>query len=600
MTRSGIHKGIVLSPGICRGTAFLMGRGAGASAVDAARVDRRPDEEVLRFRLACERSEAELARLRAALTGPMIAVAAGILEAQELFLRDPAFVDRVERRIRDTGHPAETAAQEVIDELSAALASAQDPYLRERSADIRDIGHRVMVVLGGGDHAMEIPPGSILVAGELSPSLVATLPLERVRGVVTELGAKASHAAILLRSAGIPAVGGIARAMQAIEPGSSLLIDAVAGLVFVDPGAAVRAEYDRLEADLLAHDQLLAHEIDLPSTTRDGTFVHLAANLGKTADTEAALRWNAQAVGLFRTEFAFDIRGTFPSEAEQAAVLEGIAVRLHPRPIVFRLLDLGSDKTLEYFPLPEVVNPALGLRGTRLLLAHPEILRTQLRAILRVSAAHPVSVLLPMIGGVDEVRAVRAVLRDITGDLLAEGIAVDQRLPLGVMIEVPSAVLVAAELAREVDFLSLGTNDLAQYLLAADRDDAAMSGYYRMLHPAVLRAIRTCTRAGERARKPVTICGEMAGDPYYTELLIGLGLRSFSVSPRQIGELRHEIRQVDAGRAGGLARRLLRCATRDEIRRILDRRRARRGDRSGGPTPAPSAPCTVRPGSWTA
>lgn len=596
MTRSGILKGIVLSPGICRGTAFLMGRGAGASAVDVARVDRRPDEEVLRFRQACERSEAELARLRAALTGPMIAVAAGILEAQELFLRDPAFVDRVERRIRHTGHPAETAAQEVIDELSAALASAQDPYLRERSADIRDIGHRVMVVLGGGDHAMEIPPGSILVAGELSPSLVATLPLERVRGVVTELGAKASHAAILLRSAGIPAVGGIARAMQAIEPGSSLLVDAVAGLVFVDPGAAVRAEYDRLEADLLAHDQLLAHEIDLPSTTRDGTFVHLAANLGKTADTEAALRWNAQAVGLFRTEFAFDIRGTFPSEAEQAAVLEGIAGRLHPRPIVFRLLDLGSDKTLEYFPLPEVVNPALGLRGTRLLLAHPEILRTQLRAILRVSAAHPVSVLLPMIGGVDEVRAVRAVLRDITGDLLAEGVAVDQRLPLGVMIEVPSAVLVAAELAREVDFLSLGTNDLAQYLLAADRDDAAMSGYYRMLHPAVLRAIRTCTRAGERARKPVTICGEMAGDPYYTELLIGLGLRSFSVPPRQIGELRHEIRLVDSRRAANLARRILRCSTRDEIRSILDRRRERRTDSEWGVHPGAVGPLHGTPG----
>lgn len=579
-----MYTGVVLSPGICRGTAFLLGRGAGEEPASGLHEGRGPEDEVLRFRLACERSEAELTRLRNALTGPLTAVAAGILGAQELFLRDPGFVDRVVHRIRETGHAAETAAQEVIDELSATLAAAQDPYLRERSADIRDIGHRVMVVLGGGDHNIEIPPESILVAAELSPSLVATLPPERVRGVVTEHGAKASHAAILLRSAGIPAVGGIARAVHAIEPGSQLLIDAVAGIVFVEPNAAIRAEYERLEVDLRAHDALLAHEIRLPATTLDGVSIHVAANLGKAADTQAALRWNAAAVGLYRTEFAFDIRGSFPTEKEQAAILEGIAERLHPRPIVFRLLDLGADKTLEYFPLPEVVNPALGLRGTRLLLAHPEVLRTQLRAILRVSVSHPVSILLPMIGGVEEVRAVRIVLRDVIRELLADGLAVDERLPVGVMIEVPSAVLVAEDLAREVDFLSLGTNDLAQYLLAADRDDAAMSGYYRMLHPAVLRAIRGVARAGERAQKEVTICGEMAGDPYYTELLLGLGLRRFSVAPRQIGELRHEIRLVDSRRAGALAKRLLRCATRDEIRQILDRRRERRDGTRLGPT----------------
>ena len=577
-----MHKGIVLSPGISQGAAFLLGRGAGEATPAGALEGRGAEDEVLRFRHACERSEAELARLRAGLTGPLTAVAGGILGAQQLFLRDPAFVDRVVRRIRETGHPAEIAAQEVIDELSAALAAAADPYLRERSADIRDIGHRVMVVLGGGTHDVEIPPGSILVASEVSPSLIATLPLDRILGVVTELGAKASHAAILLRSAGIPALGGIANALHTIEPGSPLLIDAVAGIVFVHPSAPVRAEYERLEADLRAHDELLAHEVGLPSSTRDGVALHLAANLGKAADTAAALRWNAASIGLYRTEFAFDIRGSFPTEAEQAAVLEGIAERLHPRRIVFRLLDLGADKTLEYFPLPEVVNPALGLRGIRLLLEHPEVLRTQLRAILRVSAAHPVAVLLPMVGGLEEVRAVRVVLGEVTRELLAEGRAVDERLPLGVMIEVPSAVLVARDLAREVDFLSLGTNDLAQYLLAADRDDAAMSAYYRMLHPAVLRAIRSVARAAEQAGKELTICGEMAGDPYYTELLVGLGLRTFSVAPRQIGELRHEIRLVDSRRASTLAARALRCATRDEIRGILDRRRARRPDREGG------------------
>jgi phosphoenolpyruvate-protein kinase (PTS system EI component) len=337
----------------------------------------------------------------------------------------------------------------------------------------------------------------------------------------------------------------------------------------------------RLEAELRGHDALLAEEVRLPAVTLDGAAIHLAANLGKSADAEAALHWHADSVGLYRTEFAFGIRDSFPTEDEQTAILTDVAERLHPRPIVFRLLDLGAEKCLPYFPLPSAANPALGLRGTRLLLAHPEVLRTQLRAILRVSAGHPVSVLLPMVGGVEEVQAVRRVLAEETRQLVAAGLAVAASLPLGAMVEIPSAVLVARELARETDFLSLGSNDLAQYLLAADRDDPAMSGYYRMLHPAVLRAIRSVVRAAEHARKELTICGEAAGDPSYTELFLGLGVRRFSASPQQLGELRHEVRQYHCGRARSLAQRLLRCATRDEVRRALDRRAARLAAQAG-------------------
>jgi phosphoenolpyruvate-protein kinase (PTS system EI component) len=244
--------------------------------------------------------------------------------------------------------------------------------------------------------------------------------------------------------------------------------------------------------------------------------------------------------------------------------------------VVFRLLDIGAEKTLPSLPLPAVANPALSLRGTRLLLAHPELLRPQLRAILRVSAQHPVSVLLPMVGGVEEVRAVRGVLAEIMGELRGRGVPFGEHMPLGAMVEVPSAALVAAELAAEVDFLSLGTNDLVQYLLAADRDDPAMGPYYRALHPAVLRAIQGVAAAAHARGTPLSICGEMAGAPLYTELLLGLGLRGFSVAPRQLGAVRHEIRRTNLRAATALARKVLRYATRDEIRALLERRQRRR------------------------
>jgi phosphoenolpyruvate-protein phosphotransferase len=351
-----------------------------------------------------------------------------------------------------------------------------------------------------------------------------------------------------------------------------VLLDGYAGLVFVEPGPAVLDAYERLEADLRTRDALLEAEVSRPAVTLDGAAIRLEANLGKTADTAAALHWNADGVGLYRTEFAFAIRDRFPSEDEQTAILEGVAERLAPRPVVFRLLDIGAEKTLPYFPLPAVANPALNLRGTRLLLAHPEVLATQLRAILRASAGHRLSALLPMVGGLDEVRAVKGLLAELKSELASRGVAFDDRLPLGAMIEVPSAALMAADLARELDFLSLGTNDLVQYLLAADREDPAMSPYYRALHPAVLRVIHGVVAAVGSAGKPLSICGEMAGTPLYTELLLGLGLRTFSVAPRQLGAVRHEIRRIDLREATALAERVLGLGTRDEIRALLERR----------------------------
>jgi len=568
LSRQVVRKGVALSPGIARGFAFVIGRHAAPPGDRPQPTDARA--EIGRFHEALASSEASLSRLRGSIPAALADAAGAILGAQQLMLRDPSLVSLVEKRILDRGTSAESAVLGVIEALADAIEAVRDPYLRERASDVRDVGRRILTELDGGVRDEEVPNGAILVGHELAPSLAATLSSERVAGVVVDGGAKASHAAILLRTAGLPAVGAVMDASLSIEPGTRILVDGISGLVFVSPTAEVEREYEHLEHELHQHQAVLEGEIDLPAITRDGIEIHLAANLGKSADVEAALRWRADSVGLFRTEFAFGIRDGFPSEDEQVAILSSVAERMSPRPIVFRLLDLGAEKTLPYFPLPATTNPALGLRGSRLLLAHPEILRPQLRAILRVCASHEASILLPMVGGVEEVRAVRTVLAEELLQLRSRTGAPASEPPVGAMIEIPSTLLVADELACECDFLSLGSNDLAQYLLAADRDDPAMSLYYRVLHPAVLRGIDRLVRSASREGKEVTICGEAAGDPFYTGLFVGLGLRRFSASPRQLGELRHEVRRLDSRRSRSLARRLLRCSTRDEIRSRLE------------------------------
>ncbi|MBZ0112469.1 MAG: phosphoenolpyruvate--protein phosphotransferase [Thermoanaerobaculia bacterium] len=567
MNRQAARKGIALSPGIARGFAFVIGRHAatpteGREALEAS-------AEIARFRAALHRTEAGLSRLLGSISTVLADAAGAILGAQQLMLRDPALVTVVEKRIREQSTTAEGALLGVVEELARAIEAVEDPYLRERAGDVRDVGRRILSELEGSVHDEEIPEGAIIVAHELAPSAAATLP-GRVAGVVVETGTRASHTAILLRTAGLPAVGAVSDASSTIEPGSPLLVDGISGLVFVAPSVEVEREYERLDRELQQHQALLEDETDLPTVTRDGVEIHLAANLGKSADVEAALRWKADSVGLFRTEFAFGIRDRFPTEDEQAAILTTVAERMSPRPVVFRLLDLGAEKTPLYFPLAATTNPALGLRGTRLLLAYPEVLRTQLRAILRVRADYDASILLPMVGGVEEVRAVRAMLGEELLQLRhRSGLSVPAP-HVGAMIEVPSTLLVADELARECDFLSLGTNDLAQYLLAASRDDPEMSSYYHVLHPAVLRGIDQVVRAAAREGKEVNLCGEAAGDPFYTGIFVGLGLRQFSASPRQFGELRHEVRRLDCRRSQSLVRRLLRCSTREEILGLIE------------------------------
>jgi len=374
----------------------------------------------------------------------------------------------------------------------------------------------------------------------------------------------------------MPALTGVPEAALKIKTGDHLIVEGVSGAVFVNPDESVRREYDRVEADLGGYKTELQKIIDLPSVTVDGTVVALLANVSKLADTEAAFLYKADGIGLFRTEFGFSTRNAFPTEEEQYAYLKLAAARLHPRKIVLRLLDLGGDKELSYFPLPASRNPSLAQRGIRLLLKNPDVLKPQLRAFLRISAEHPVSILLPVVGGLEEVRATRAIVNDVMGELVAEGKSFNRDVAIGAMIEVPSAAILAATLVKEVDFLSLGTNDLVQYVLAADREEETVADYYQSLHPAILRLIFSVAEAARNAGRPLAICGEMAGDPRYTELLLGLGLRELSVAPGEILEVKNAIRSVTIAGARALAAEVLEVGSVVEVEALLERRRSAR------------------------
>jgi phosphotransferase system enzyme I (PtsI) len=564
-------RGTPVSSGIAQGKAFVLAcadQSAGPlRTIQAAQLP----AEIERFDAALNRAEAELNALSLAVGERLGGNEGDIFVAQALVLRDPSFRQQVTAILREKLVNVESALSDVIERVSRRFDEIPDAYLRERAADIRDVGRRVLEALleAAGSEGLRIPEGSVVVADELLPSVTANLELGKVRGFITHRGGRFSHSSILARSMGTPAVTGISQAPHAIHTGDQVIVDGVSGVVFVNPEPRVRQEYDRLEAEFRSYRQALQQILDQPSVTTDGCAVSLLANVSKFPDTEAAFLYRAEGIGLYRTEFGFSIRNSFPTEDEQYEFLARAAQRLHPRPVTLRLLDLGGDKQLPYFPLPTSRNPSLADRGVRLLLKHPALLQTQLRAFLRVSADHPVQVLLPVVGGLAEVRQVKAVMEEVKQQLAAEGQRFNPNVPVGAMIEIPSAAVLADVLAAEVDFFCLGTNDLVQYLLAADREDEGPDPYYQPLHPAVLRLIRSLAESAERTGRPLTICGEMAGEPRYAELLLGLGLRRFSVAPGEILPVKDVIRKANLKAAETLARDALTLGTHQEVEALL-------------------------------
>ena len=566
-----VLKGMGVSKGVARGEALVLSCGDHSVVPRRSIRESEVGRETERLDAATARASAELAALQRDVAERMGQSQSDILGVQALVLQDRGLRERVLQVVEKQRVNVEAAISEVIDRYARTLDGAADAYLRERAADFHDVGRRLLSALAEGRPPCQlaIPENAIIVAQELLPSATASLQLERVGALVMERGNRFSHSSILARSMGTPAVVGVAEACLKIRTGDRLIVDGLAGVVFVDPDPSVEREYQRLEAEMRAYREALREIVDRPSATVDGVAIPLLANVNKFADTEPALLYRAEGIGLYRTEFQFSVRSAFPTEDEQYEIVARAAERFHPRKVVLRLADLGGDKSLPYFPLPASRNPSLARRGIRLLLGHLEVLKPQLRAFLRASADHPVSILLPVVGGLDEIREARGVLRQVQRELSAAGARFNPEVPLGAMIEVPSAALMARTLAREVDFLSLGTNDLVQYVLAADREDEGVAAYYQPLHPGVLRLIQLVAEAAAGAGRDLTICGEMAGDPRLAALLLGLGLREFSVAPGELLEVKEAIRGTHLHEARRLARDALELGSAAEIEALL-------------------------------
>ncbi len=500
---------------------------------------------------------------------------AAIFEAHRLFLQDPALVDAARGRLSEQLINAEAAWQQEIEAMAATYRALDDDYMQARAADISDVGQRVLrQLLGEAPPTLAFAEPSILIAADLTPSDTAQLNPEQVLGICTELGGATAHSAILARALGIPAVVGAGRAIWDTTDGTMIAIDGNRGRIWLEPDEQQTTAL-RTEREAWQERQRRAKAAgQAPAITRDGRTIEVAANVGGPNDVPIALEFGAEGVGLFRTEFLFMDRDNAPTEEEQLTAYRDAAARMGERPLVIRTLDVGGDKPLPYLELSEEANPFLGWRGIRFCLDRPDLFKPQLRAILRASvdeAGQPyqVKIMFPMVGTVAELTAARGLLADVQGDLRAEGIPFDEAMEVGIMIEVPSAVVVADQLAPLVDFFSIGTNDLTQYTMAADRGNANVATLVNALQPAVLRMVDQTVRAGHAAGIWVGMCGELAGKPEATPVLVGLGLDELSMSAPAIPAVKEAIRNLTLADAERLTAEVLAAKTATDVANIL-------------------------------
>jgi phosphoenolpyruvate-protein phosphotransferase len=486
---------------------------------------------------------------------------AAIFDAHLALLDDEALLDPAGQAI-DGGAIAERAWYDAAESVARRYRSLAEPLLRERAADVLDVGRRVLDAITGEDCA-GVDRAGIVIVGELTPADAAALDPSLVEGIATAHGAATAHAAILARALGLPAVVGLGEAVLAIAEGTPLLLDGGAGRLIVEPTAEVAAEAQARRERALQRRAAVRARTREPGVTRDGTRVEVFANLGKAGEAADAVQLGAEGVGLLRTEFLFLGRGELPDEEEQIETLREIARALEGRPLIVRTLDAGADKPLAALPMPAEANPFLGVRGIRVGLERPELLETQFRAILRVAAEYPVKAMLPMVATAGEVLRAREVLERARA---ATGVAA--QLELGIMVEVPAAALTASHLAPHVDFFSLGTNDLTQYTMAAERGNERLSSLLAGPQPAVLALVRATVRAATRHRRWVGVCGELAGDPAAAILLVGLGVTELSMAPALIGEVKAALRSVDLPEAQAIAAAALDAEDADAARAL--------------------------------
>jgi phosphotransferase system enzyme I (PtsI) len=564
-----VLKGIPASGGVAIGKGFFLNRVLPRSVRSTVGREQ-VDEEVAAFQRAVARSREQILAIRDGVADTS-SEHHQILSVHLALLEDSMLIEQTVRTIRENQFAADWAFNKVLQNVLGTFHRIEDPYLRERGHDLRQIGHRVLENLAGRpvDSISAIRDPVVIVAHDLSPADTAQILKSPVLGFATDVGSRTSHTAITARSLGIPAVVGVEGGTEAFGAAETVIVDGEEGVVVFDPTVEVVREYQERRKAYAQRTRDLAKFARLPTVTRDGKTLLLLANIEFPEEADVALRSGAYGVGLYRTEFLFLNRKDLPSEEEHFQTYRKVAEKFVRHPVTIRTFDLGGDKFASQLELADEMNPAMGLRAIRFCLKEKEIFKPQLRAILRASTYGKVRMMFPMISGVGELREAMTVVEEVRGELRRRRIPYDKEMPIGIMIEIPSAAIVADLLAQEAEFFSIGTNDLIQYSLAIDRVNEHVSYLYEPLHPAILRLIRRVVEAGHDAGIPVSMCGEMAGEPFYSYALLGLGLDELSMNAAAIPRVKRILRKSVAYEAKEFAGSLLLHATAAEIGRAL-------------------------------
>lgn len=564
-----IH-GIGASPGIVIGKAYLIERfkvRLPRKSIDSTQVD----DEVSRFWRAIEESQNQLREIKEKILDPEVRQHAFILDVHMMILEDEMLIQNTVEHIRKKKVNSEWALDLTLEKLDAAFKAIEDEYLRERRSDLYYVSSRIFRNLMGRKHddITKIKGKVIVVAHDLSPADTLQMNLNHVAGFITDIGGKVSHTAILSRSLGIPAVVGLEVATSLINGGDSLIIDGESGEVVIHPTEEVSQSFLERRRKIRSMEREVLKYASLPAETRDGVRVYLQANIGMVDEIQSAKTYGAEGIGLYRTEILYLNRKDLPTEEEHYETYRRLVENISPATATIRTLDIGGDKFLPGYSKNNEMNPAMGLRAIRFSIKETDIFKTQLSGILRASTQGRLRILFPLISGIEEIRKAKALFEEVKKDLAKAKIPFDRGVKIGAMIEIPSASVMADILAREVDFFSIGTNDLIQYALAVDRINEHVSYLYEPLHPAILRIVRGVVQSARHAGIPVAICGEMAAEPAYMLILLGLGLEEFSMNPIAIPKVKKVLRMASVEETKSLAEILFKFSTAKEIKRYV-------------------------------
>lgn len=559
-------RGIGVSPGIARGKIFVLGHDQ--EEIPQRKITKEDiPNEIARLEQALLQTRQQLLAVQKQISDSIGSQDASIFDAHLLVVEDRTLIEEVIKRMEKDLNNVEYVFERVAKKYVETLSKIADEYLRERASDIQDVTRRILRNLLGKEHTdlAHLTAERIVVAYDLSPSDTAGIDPKKVLGFATDIGSRTSHTAIMARSLEIPAVVGLHDASKQVKSGQNVLLDGYGGLLIVEPTEQTLWEYGQIEIKRHTIEEQLVSLRDLPAETTDGYRITLSANIGQTNDVASVIEHGADGVGLFRTEYIFLNRENLPSEEEQYQEYKTAVEKLASAAVIIRTLDIGGDKFVSALQIAPDLNPFMGERAIRFCLARPDVFKTQLRAILRASVHGNVKIMYPMISGVSEVRRANQVLEEAKSELRNEGKEFNHQIEVGIMVEVPSAVVTAEIIAKEVDFFSIGTNDLIQYSLAVDRVNERVAYLYEPTHPAILRLIKQVIEAGHKQNIWVGVCGEMAGEPLLVPLLIGMGIDELSTSAVTVPRVKKIIRALSLSEARGLAENVMSCASGSEI-----------------------------------